>query len=343
MAVTLTQNETGIFTSDNENIFSMSSTLQNSPVFHFRVYVFKNGILAGTDKVYKNPNGIVTEYDLSIYTRYLTPLNEVVLYYITVTEMVNDVAGSSTSTPSFQIIKGWTDREEREVFQNNFESYFLTKFRSNRYASFFHGLNIYYGVYLADASTVIRNAYGANGALLDSSSSALLPAGLNVNLNVNTFSALTKKITIQILTSGVLKDEITFEAHENDCGNGVLQWLNEFGILESMYLFHNIIDGANFNKFEYSQQESNQIYLKTWLDGGTIYTDDIGEYEQKRLKNMMQSPSVSLTMVDEYGNITTRGIVVNSNEWKLNQTYYEDAESFGIPFSFEKLKKSLLL
>lgn len=135
MAVSVSVVNTTNFTSDNVNLVRFSSTLQNSSVFWFKVEVRRSGVLVGVEKVFKSLAS-TTDFDLSIYTRYLTPIGVLSTYTVKVIEVVNGVDGSSATTPSIVLTKGWLSESDQDFFSQK-GSFFFTKFYNTNLDSAF--------------------------------------------------------------------------------------------------------------------------------------------------------------------------------------------------------------
>lgn len=114
-------------------------------------------------------------------------------------------------------------------------------------------------------------------------------------------------------------------------------------MLETFDVTHNLASKTNINIFDYESNLGRTPYLKTFRNGGTLYTQDLTDTEQLKLKTMLTSPSISIEFADDFGQYLTKQINVTTSKFELNQTYFEDSQAMNIDFEFAELEKSILL
>lgn len=338
MAITATFNKPDIFTTDNPNIITMFGDESLNPNFYYRVETFKGATRVGVDKVFVS-NFSVSTFDMSIYTRYLLLLDQSATFSVKITEVKAEV-DYSTITVSKVLTKGYlSDYDSTRI--KSMINFFLTDFKVNDFNKSF--TNTFKYSFFAGIDFKLRiTEYDASGTVLTTNTSAIITAnGFNLNQS-QSFTSGVERIEIQILSdTDILMDTLSYQ--NDGCSKGIIQWRNAMGAMEYMAVGHNIIDSTDINGFDYEGRSGRQSYLKTWRDGGTIYTQDLSDKEQLKVKSLLQSPSVQLYYTDEFEAIRVRDIIISTNKWELNQQFFEDTKAISIAFQFQELNKSLLL
>lgn len=336
MAVSVSVVNPTNFTSDNVNLIRFSSTLQNSSVFWFKVEVRRAGVLVGVEKVFKSliPT---TDFDLSIYTRYLTPIGVLSTYTVKVIEVVNGVDGSSATTSNIVLTKGWLTSTDQDFFDQK-GSFFFTKFYNINLDSAF--VSEFKFSFKAVASTILTvTKYDVNNV----PTTQTTPYSAGIVLDETVFLvAGAVRADIILSVSGTVSDTIKIQI-TNECAVARLTWLNSLSMIETFDITHNLASKTNINTFDYESNLGKTPYLKTFRNGGTLYTQDLTDMEQLKLKTMLTSPSISIEFIDNFGQFLTKQINVTASKFELNQTYFEDSQPMSIEFEFTELEKSILL